>query len=231
MKPFRSGPSSKQPYFTHSQIDQICCDELRNEALLPNSPEPIRIDRFIEKRFKVSPTYEVLPDGVLGFTRFGKDGVKAVVISAALDAEGGKVAERRVRTTMAHEGGHGLLHAHLFALDEIPLHLFDEDSHSGDQILCRDVQGEEKKAQRYDGRWWEVQANRAMGGLLCPRPLMQEAMKPFLSLAGLLGVEVLDENRREAAVRELAEIFDVNLAVTRIRIQEMFPPPSGQMHL
>ena len=56
-------------------------------------------------------------------------------------------------------------------------------------------------------------------------------MKPFLSLAGLLGVEVLDENRREAAVRELAEIFDVNPAVTRIRIQEMFPPPSGQMHL
>ena len=53
-----------------------------------------------------------------------------------------------------------------------------------------------------------------MGGLLCPRPLMQEAMKPFLSLAGLLGVEVLDENRREAAVRELAEIFDVNPAVT-----------------
>jgi hypothetical protein len=231
MKPFRSGPSSKQPYFTHSQVDQICCDELRNEGLLPNSPEPIRIDRFIEKRFKVSPTYEVLPDGVLGFTRFGKDGVKAVVISAALDAEGGKVAERRVRTTMAHEGGHGLLHAHLFALDEIPLHLFDKDSHSGDQILCRDVQGEEKKPQRYDGGWWEVQANRAMGGLLCPRPLMQEAMKPFLSPAGLLGVEVLDENRREAAVRELAEIFDVNPAVTRIRIQEMFPPLSGQMHL
>jgi hypothetical protein len=64
MKPFRSGASSKQPYFTHSQIDQICCDELRNEGLLPNSPEPIRIDRFIEKRFKVSPTYEDLPDGV-----------------------------------------------------------------------------------------------------------------------------------------------------------------------
>src|SRR6202011_581426 len=125
----------------------------------------------------------------------------------------------------------GLLHAYLFALDEKPLHLFDADSLSAHKILCRDVQGEERKVRAYDGRWWEVQANRAMGGLLCPRPLMQEAMKPFLSLAGLLGMEVLDENRREAAVRELAEIFDVNLAVTRIRIQEMFPPPSGQMHL
>jgi hypothetical protein len=231
MKPFRSGPSSKQPFFTPTQIDQICCDELRKENLLPSLPEAIRIDRFIEKRFGVSPQYEEVPNGVLGFTRFGKNGVKAVVISAALDAEGGKVAERRVRTTMAHEGGHGLLHAHLFALDEIPLHLFDGDSHSGDQILCRDVHGDEKKTHRYDGRWWEVQANRAMGGLLCPRPLVHEAITPFLSPAGLLGVEVLAENRREQAVRALAEIFDVNPAVTRIRISEMYPPQSGQMHL
>jgi hypothetical protein len=231
MKPFRSGPSSKQPYFTPSQIEQICCDELRKEGLFPGAPEAIRIDRFIEKRFHVSPQYQDLPAGVLGFTRFGKNGVKAVVISAGLDAEGGKVAERRVRTTMAHEAGHGLLHAHLFALDEIPLHLFDKDSHSGDQILCRDVQGEEQKASRYDGRWWEFQANRAMGGLLCPRPLLHEAMKPFLVSAGLLGVEVLDEKRREESVRTLADIFDVNAVVARIRINELFPPQTGQMQL
>ncbi len=231
MKPFRSGPSSKQPYFTPSQIDQICCDELRNEGLFPCAPEAIRIERFIEKRFRVSPQYEDLPAGVLGFTRFGKNGVKSVVISAALDAEGGKVAERRVRTTMAHEAGHGLLHAHLFALDEIPLHLFDKDSHSGDQILCRDVQGDEQKASRYDGRWWEFQANRAMGGLLCPRPLVHEAMKPYLVSAGLLGVEVLDEKRREESVRALADIFDVNPVVARIRVNELFPAQTGQMQL
>lgn len=231
MKPFRSNSSYKAPYFTPSQIDNMCCDELRSVGLLPASPEPIRIDRFIEKRFKVAPHYEDLPDGVLGFTRFGKNGVKAVVISAALDAEAGRVAARRVRTTIAHEGGHGLLHAHLFALDEIPLHLFDKDSRSGDQILCRDVHGDEKKTHRYDGRWWEVQANRAMSGLLCPRPLVQQAMKPFLSPAGQLGVEVLPENRREEAARALAEVFDVNAAVTRIRISEMYPAQTGQMHL
>jgi hypothetical protein len=231
MKPFRSSLSSKQPYFTPSQIDQICCDELRKEGLFPIAPEAIRIDRFIEKRFHVSPQYEDLPVGVLGFTRFDRNGVKAVVISSALDAEGGKVAERRVRTTLAHEAGHGLLHAHLFALDEIPLHLFDKDSHSGDQILCRDVTGDEQKIGRYDGRWWEFQANRAMGGLLCPRPLVQEAIKPFLVPSGLLGVEILDEKRRESSVRALADIFDVNPVVTRIRINDLFPAETGQMHL
>jgi hypothetical protein len=231
MKPFRSGASSKQPYFTPSQIDQICCDELRKEGLFPGSPEAIRIDRFIEKRFKVSPQYEELPAGVLGFTRFGKNGVKAVVISAALDAERGKVAERRVRTTLAHEAGHGLLHAHLFALDEIPLHLFDKESHSGDQILCRDVQGDEPKSRGYDGRWWEYQANRAMGSLLCPLPLIQEAMKPFLKPSGQLGVQVLPDNSREPSIRSLAEIFDVNPVVARIRVNELFPAQTGQMHL
>lgn len=231
MKPFLSGQSYKPPYFTPSQIDNLCCDELRSLGLLPGSPEPIRIDRFIEKRFNVSPQYEDVPNGVLGFTRFGKNGVKAIVISAALDAEGGKVAARRVRTTIAHEGGHGLLHAHLFALDDIPLYLFDQDSHSGDQILCRDVHGDEKKTHRYDGRWWEVQANRAMSSLLCPRPLVLEAMKLFLAPVGLLGVEALAENRREEAVRTLAEIFDVNPAVTRIRVAEMYPAHMGQLPL
>lgn len=231
MKPFRSGPSSRQPYFTPSQIDQICRDELQKEGLFPSAPEAIRIERFIEKRFRVSPQYEDLPTGVLGFTRFGKNGVKAVVISTALDAEVGKVAERRVRTTLAHEAGHGLLHAHLFALDQIPLHLFDKDSHSGDQILCRDVQGHEQKSRRYEGKWWEFQANRAMGGLLCPRQLVQEAIKPFLAPAGLLGVEVLDEKRREESVRSLADIFDVNPVVARIRVSELFPAQTDQMHL
>jgi hypothetical protein len=83
----------------------------------------------------------------------------------------------------------------------------------------------------YDGRWWEFQANRAMGSLLCPRPLVQEAMKPFLVPSGQLGVEVLDEKRREASVRALADIFDVNPVVTRIRINELFPVETGQMHL
>ena len=163
-----------------------------------------------------------------GLLNSPRSGVAAIVISAALDAEKGRVAERRVRTTLAHEAGHGLLHAYLFALDEKPLHLFDADSHSDHQILCRDVQGEERKGRAYDGRWWEFQANRAMGGLLCPRALVQEALKPFLMPSGSLGGVTLDENRREGAVRALADIFDVNPIVAKIRINELYPAETGQ---
>jgi hypothetical protein len=227
----QSGLNSKPPYFKPSQIDQICADELRKADLLPSSPTAVRIDRFIEKRFGVSPQYEDLPHGVLGFTKFNMNGVEAIVISAALDAQGGKVAQRRVRTTLAHEAGHGLLHAYLFALKDKPLHLFDKDSHTAHQILCRDVPDEEQKSRRYDGRWWEFQANRAMGGLLCPRALVHEAIAPFLVPSGMLGVEILDEKRREEAVRALADTFDVNPVVARIRTSELYPAETGQLHL
>lgn len=227
----QSGPFSERPHFEPSEIDRICADELRKAGLYPSSPEAIRVDRFVEKRFGVVADYEDLPEGVLGYTKFSKTGVEAIIISAALDAEKGKVAQRRVRTTLAHEAGHGLLHANLFALEDKPLYLFDADSHSDHQILCRDVQGEERKGRAYDGRWWEFQANRAMGGLLCPRALVQEALRPFLIPSGSLGAMILDEDRRGEAARSVAEIFDVNPIVAKIRISDLYPPDTGQMRL
>jgi len=233
MKTFRSksGPFSERPHFEPSEIDRICIDELRKANLYPQSPSAIRIDRFVEKRFGIPPVYEDLPDGVLGFTQFGKKGIEAIVISAALDSEPGKVAERRVRTTLAHEAGHGLLHAYLFALDEKPRHLFDADSQADHKILCRDVQGEEQKRRAYDGRWWEFQANRAMGGLLCPVPLVQLAIAPYLVASGSLGAVTLDESQRDVAIRDLADIFDVNPIVAKIRINELYPAQTGQLQL
>src|SRR5579863_5631287 len=98
MKTFRSsrGPFAEQPYYTLSDIEQVCSDELRKHQLYPSEPSPVRIDRFIEKRFKINPTYEELPASVLGFTRFGAKGVEEIVISNALDKEGTKPAERRL---------------------------------------------------------------------------------------------------------------------------------------
>ena len=233
MRTFRtkSGPFSERPHFDPSEIDSICSDELRKAGLYPASPQAIRIDRFIEKRFGVSHDYQELPEGVLGYTRFTKTGVDAIIISAALDAEKGRAAERRVRTTLGHEAGHGLLHAHLFAPDEKPLHLFDADSHSNQKILCRDIKEDEGQKRAYDGRWWEFQANRAMGGLLCPKALVHDALKPFMRPVGSLGALILDQGQRADAIRAIADIFDVNPVVARIRINEMLPEETGQLPL
>src|SRR6185437_5356796 len=109
-------PFSERPFYSDSEIERTCTTELSWQSLLPTFASPIRIDRFIEKRFKLVPTYEDLGDGVLGLTRFTAHGVAEIAISRRLDDEVGRVSERRIRTTLAHEAGHCLLHAHLFTL-------------------------------------------------------------------------------------------------------------------
>lgn len=214
----RGTPSKKnQPYFTRKVVDKICLSALKQVDLLPATPRPVRIDAFIEKYFKIHPTYEALPLGVLGFTEFSAGGVSAMVISSRLDDEGTEVAERRLRTTFAHEAGHGLLHTGLFDLGAKPVHLFEDDDPQP-QILCRD-EGETGQTG-YRGKWWELQANLAIGGLLMPVALTLDAAKPFTEEGGLLGLPVLKD--KQIAAQALAEIFDVNPVVARIRLDQLF---------
>jgi len=237
MKTFRAkkGPFAEQPFFKPSEIESICTDELRKTNLYPLDPSPIRIDRFIEKRFGLQPAYEDLPPGLLGFTRFDANGVAAIVIAKALDEEGTTTAERRLRTTLAHEGGHGLLHTYLFALNARPSSLFgDSLAPDAPKILCRDgdVSGVGRTDQKPAYRWWEFQANQAMSALLLPRSLVEKALSSMFVSQGMLGLPTLPMNRREPAIRLLSETFDVNPIVARIRLDALHPASAdGQLTL
>lgn len=217
----RSRSLPERPFYREEEIERICEDALRSVSLLPDSPSPIRIDRFIEKKF-VPPTYEDLPDGVLGFTTFGPAGVQAVCVSRQLD-DSGKVGERRVRTTLAHEGGHGLLHAHLFALQGVEPLFGDVSDPAKPKVLCRDEASGTSRGPGYDGRWWEFQANTAMGCLLLPKVLVEKVLETYLVSRGLLGLKVLDPAKRNHGSRELSEVFDVNPVVARLRLEKLFP--------
>jgi hypothetical protein len=226
----KSGPFAKQPFYKLDEIESICVEALTSVELFPVSPSPVRIDRFIEKRFKVQPTYDALPLGILGFTRFGTNGVEEIIVSQALDEEGTTAAERRLRTTLAHEGGHGLLHAHLFALGDCPDSLFaGELATDAPKIMCRDdaqTGGDSGKKPPY--RWWEFQANQAMGALLLPRSLVEKALEGSLEMRGLLGIPVLPSGSRESSIRMIADTFDVNPIVARIRLEALYPPSAEQ---
>jgi hypothetical protein len=234
MKTFKQkgGPFRERPYFDLNDIEMICSDELRALNLLPTEPGPIRIERFIEKRFGVSPIYEDLPDGVLGYTEFGPKGVQAIVVSRTLAEDRSTVAERRVSTTMAHEAGHGLLHAHLFALGVPQRGLFGSDV-TGPKILCRTAMSPAwATGKQYDGQWWEFQANQVIGALLLPRSLVATAVKPLLVSDGAFGLgRSLPSKEREKAATLVADVFDVNPAVARLRIQELYPAERGQLTL
>lgn len=228
MKTYRttSGPFAEKPFYSPNEIETICIDELRKAGLLPSSPEPIRVERFVEKKFKIHIVYDDLPEGVLGFTEFGPNGVKGMTITKTLLEEGDKVAERRINTTLAHEAGHGLLHTHLFVLGENLQSLFgkdvDPDKH---RILCRNnaIQG----FQGFKGTsnpWWEIQANLVIGPLLMPKALVMTALEPFYLKSGKLDLQRLDRSRQEEAVKALSESFDVNPIVAKIRLESVFPP-------
>lgn len=227
MKSIRRSHRTEQPFFSDAEIDRIAVEELMHVALLPSKPEPIRIERFVEKRFGLTGVrYEELPATVLGYTQFGNTGVQAVFVSRALSEEGSRVAERRLNSTLAHEAGHGLLHAYLFMLDSFPTELFENNKDvTPARILCRDNIGEPKRPA-YDGRWWEYQANRMIGALLLPKPLALAALEPHLSPSGQLGVPTLTDIQRGKAARELADVFDVNTPVAEIRLAGLCPPVS-----
>ncbi len=235
MRTIRStGPFGSRPFFTDNEIERTAAEELHSAGLLPSSPEAIRIERFVEKRFGLSCVrYEGLEGGVLGYTQFGPNGVEAIIVSRALSEERSRVAERRINTTLAHEAGHGLLHAHLFILDSFPLSLFGS---AGDvtptRILCRDEPVESERARRYDGRWWEFQANRMMAALLLPRPLVRVCLQDLLIRHGTLGSELLPESSKPTAIRRLADVFEVNPIAAQIRVTTLYPEKdSGQLTL
>jgi hypothetical protein len=167
---------------------------------------------------------------VLGFSRFGKSGLEAVVVSRTLAEDPSSVAERRVSTTLAHEAGHALLHAHLFALGDPQPGLFGEGV-TGPKILCRD-DAHPGRLQKYDGRWWEFQANLAIGALLLPTPLIALALKELMASEGTLKLlETLRDSDRPKAVALIAGAFEVNPVVARIRLDELYPQSGGQLTL
>jgi hypothetical protein len=214
----------------------MCVDALTQAKLLPNIPEALRIERFIEKHFSCSVRYEDLGVGVLGCTIFNQNGsVRDVVISSRLD-DGTKTGERRVRSTLAHEGGHALMHPSLFmpSLNQGRLDVGETSHENLDfkerRILCResDIKPVGKK-RGYDGRWWEWQANRAIGGLLLPISLVRQAVMPLLDKTAVTGSPSLSSLKRFEAERLVADTFEVNPIVARIRLDELFPENKGQI--
>lgn len=219
-----SGMFAERPYFTDDEIELTATRELFDAGLLPISPAPIRVERFVEKRFDVGGVrFETLPDGVLGLTQFDSDGVAAIVVSRALSEEGSKVAERRISSTIAHEAGHALLHAHLFLLHSFPRSLFaDERDVSPTRVLCRDLAHRAGSAG-YRGCWWEYQANRMMSALLLPRRLVLSCVARLAVRRGALGANVLPRQSRRRATLLVADTFDVNPRLAEFRLEALYP--------
>lgn len=216
------GPYPVRLFYDVREIDDICLQSLREEKCLPQEPEAIEIDFFLEQYFKIQVIYEDLDPGIMGSTVFDSMGrVTGIMVARWLEEEDGETGERRARSTLAHEGGHALLHSRLFMKDTSPT-LFQENTSAPPGFMCRTTDiGAVGSKPKYDGRWWEWQANRAIGGLLLPIPLVTSAVSSLVG-QGTFGPELPEANRREAELH-VAKTFDVNPVVARIRLEELFP--------
>jgi hypothetical protein len=100
------------------------------------------------------------------------------------------------------------------------------------RFLCRnndiDPSATRSPARQYDGRWWEWQANRAIGGFLLPKQMVRTAVAPFLTRTLVTGIASLPASARAKAEYDIATVFEVNPVVARIRLSEMFPDKTGQ---
>src|SRR5687768_8813444 len=110
----KSGIFDWRVYYELTEMENICVDALESVGLLPSLPSPIRIDRFIKKKFGINAEYEDLEDGTLGYTKFGRSGVERIIVAKKLDLDQSLSSVRRINTTLAHEAGHGLFHSTLF---------------------------------------------------------------------------------------------------------------------
>jgi hypothetical protein len=225
-----SGPFAFRLYFEDlGEIDEICLGALRSQSLLPSEPAPIRIDRFVEKQFKAPLRYEDLGPEHLGCTIFNSSGaVEAILVSRLLEEQNTIQARRRVRSTIAHEAGHGLLHGSLFVEGKSAHSDDDAPGERQPLILCRTEDILVDAQRTYTGRWWEFQANQAMGSLLLPTALINAFLKRSGIEPSSFVSRVLTPAEREALVKKAAVIFDVNPIVVRIRLDSLFPQKKNE---
>lgn len=230
----RSGRFATRIWFDPGEIDQIMTDELRRAGFYPTVDKPeVDIEGFLERRLKpVVPDPADLPPGILGETKFEGPKVVALLVARRLfdGAATDKVIERTLRSTLAHEGGHALLHPMLFDRGDESPSLFAVPRRDPEAVLCRDVAAARDKGGKPGGEWFEFQANVAIGALLTPRSVFLAVLDAFLDATGARDSWTTPTGRALVEAH-LVERFNVGPQVVRIRLDEVAVPLAGQQRL
>jgi hypothetical protein len=176
------GPFLDSFFISDQEIADIAKTRLQSLGLMPSSPEAVPIERYCDKRWSFPEDYADLPPGILGRAAFSETGLSCIEISRELSEDESRVGIVRTRSTLAHEIGHGELHAEAFAKklrhDRLQGNLFADaaDCSPKDEFLCRDQQIRSPRSEE----WWEIQANRYMVALLLPKHLLREAVENWM---------------------------------------------------
>lgn len=227
-----ASPFGVRVFYDAAEFEQMM-DEARHRVGddVFTEGQGIDVDRVLLKAYRVEPDFVDLPQGVLGRTQFKPDGQVRVEVDKQLAdaAESDQLSRRRLRSTLAHEGGHIACHLPIFLEDLSTPSLFGRDEEAASpNILCRDLGVGAQ--QRYDGKWWEFQANQCMALLLLPAALVRSYLKAILADKKLDSFdEALRADRDVEVIRELGRVFDTSDQMTLFRLTALgFVPEAGQ---
>jgi IrrE N-terminal-like domain len=210
----RRDPEGRMPYrlyYEAAEIDEIMEGELRRSGITRIGDGAVHVDAFIENHLHITPEFVTLPGGVQGATDFSPDGSVKMRISAALAERADRQepgAENLMRTTLAHEAAHVMLHRTLFLRQSEALF----GSKSSRQELCRDI---DPNGRGYTGEWWEWQANRGMGALLLPRS----------EVIGIAGPWTAAALRDGTLVQIIARRYQVSTRAVCFRLEQIKGSP------
>jgi hypothetical protein len=211
-------------YIPEKRFERIARYALEEVGLLPDSPQPIRIDRYAEKKWGITEDYIALPDDTLGRAGFDINGIRSIDINRSLAEDTSFSAQRRLRSTMAHEIGHGLVHTDLWIEvlvrrtqgELIPNGNAPSITNQG--FSCRSATIVDQRCESSTFEWWEYQANKLMSALLLPWHLV---MPVAASRKGqLTDPDVYERSCAfELLKLDVADIFNVNPVMVKIRLQ------------
>ena len=230
----RTAPILDRLPHSESNLERLAMDALlHHEGVLPEHPGAVPIERLVEEAFGFTETYDILEPGVLGEIRFGIENRPLAIRLARrlgeINSDDPAIDHER-RITLAHECGHGLAHAKIFAdglrRERIPLlpGLGDELSHIGrsaENVHFSILQPEKAST---DEVWIEWEANYLMAALLLPRPLVLSFLSRFLmDVPNGVTRRSLPSTHRLSAITALANTFNVSSGVAASRLALLVP--------
>jgi hypothetical protein len=220
----------QKPYFRPDHFEEIAAQALQKAGYSDSEPGEIPIEDVLEECLGLAVKYSPLPAGVMGCAHFEPVGVVEIEIHESLAHCGEDLTlDRRRRSTVAHELGHGLLHTSLYQQRfEVERRQadFDPVRPQRDHIACRSVDICEVGTQQASGisySWMEWQANALMGPLLVPRHALWRHLEPWVGRRDGIRALELPASARAEAEESCSEVFHVSRQLAGIRLDGLFP--------
>ena len=206
-------------YYSHDYLEELCertviefCIESYGQELAPLPTDVLT--QLLERDTSVLNLYAALDDGVNGMTTmFGSDRRPRVNIAAELSRQWFR--ENRLRTTLAHEYAHVLLHAPLWRAQCMA------GGQGGEALIAQACRREtvEDNAQRGDRLEW--QAGYICGALLMPKRRVELLVGRFLSTRSASPVLLAGSADAEELVERVTIGFRVSRLAARVRLGQL----------